>query len=840
MDLQKLADVPEFGVAFLNELITTHVKDTEEAHCWPFLERVALRNLEELVVSNQIDSDVIPLLKALIGQDISSVTKGSSVKQRFNKELVLRVQTEVVLSVLREDVNKGERDWSSFASELERVFTEEADNGVLDRKRELSALLKPKNQTEAVVAAYFNKYCLKKLKDDLYTFIDEKKKSFKPMFLDQLLRDFLSSNGTPFPEELGDVKKFRKVDTHANQAHVDTVNLESLPILTGALTNANMNPQNVEHEAGNGLEFDKTGDENIVHGRRGRKRLRRKVLSANHDIGDDEPEEMQEHNPRIKKPRRMISTSPVHSETVLHQDVSELALSKSISLKDNSPAKHRAESLEQRSSLKRGKEGMSASGNFGLKSMRCCTPHVSASMEKSEAYVGEPGRTNKCLSVADVESDAETQVMKGLSTDGEEGNLIKRSNGDDHLKEMAESSSHSESGSDQGDSQKIVATGVVKKKTLGSPSQRSISVDRRKKAPVLPSEDKIAQQRDIEKFLIKNEFIPLDAQDIYKFEFLDVGDDGHEDVCHMCGLHGKLVCCDRCPISMHFTCTEVLDLRLPKDEEEWYCPICVFTKAAQVAAEANKVAAAAKEKLKTFMKESIKKQSSSEGDALHQLRQKKTQSENIEQERTGNENIRQKKSKSLRKNGAGSVWESSVKCLLFNEDAKKTERAPNTPDQNISRRRLLAESTSGQKTKEKEISARPSKSSGPKDDSGEERVVQEAGVQELGSGAGDSRKVGGDKHDGDLDEDGGEKLQNLDWDRFLSGRRKLPGFRRRPLPWTREEEDALMEGVRRISNNGEWGFHWKRILQFGKGRFDPSRTYGDLKDKWRNLSKGVS
>lgn len=146
-----------------------------------------------------------------------------------------------------------------------------------------------------------------------------------------------------------------------------------------------------------------------------------------------------------------------------------------------------------------------------------------------------------------------------------------------------------QSGSDQGDSQKIVATGVVKKKTLGSPSQRSISVDRRKKAPVLPSEDKIAQQRDIEKFLIKNEFIPLDAQDIYKFEFLDVGDDGHEDVCHMCGLHGKLVCCDRCPISMHFTCTEVLDLRLPKDEEEWYCPICVFTKAAQVAAEANKV-----------------------------------------------------------------------------------------------------------------------------------------------------------------------------------------------------------------------------------------------------------
>lgn len=80
-------------------MITTHVTDIEEPHCRPLLERVALRNLEEMVVTNQIDSDAIPLLKALTGQDLGAVTIGSSVKQRFNKELVLRVQTEVKVSL---------------------------------------------------------------------------------------------------------------------------------------------------------------------------------------------------------------------------------------------------------------------------------------------------------------------------------------------------------------------------------------------------------------------------------------------------------------------------------------------------------------------------------------------------------------------------------------------------------------------------------------------------------------------------------------------------------------------------------------------------------------------
>lgn len=39
-------------------------------------------------------------------------------------------------------MNKGERDWLFFVLELERVFIEEVDNGVLDCKREFSVLFK--------------------------------------------------------------------------------------------------------------------------------------------------------------------------------------------------------------------------------------------------------------------------------------------------------------------------------------------------------------------------------------------------------------------------------------------------------------------------------------------------------------------------------------------------------------------------------------------------------------------------------------------------------------------------------------------------------------------------
>lgn len=72
--------------------IVNNIPDIDEPHCQPLLERVALRNLEELIEKDPISSDAIPLLKELVEKPSGPETRS---KQRFKKELVFRVQTEV-------------------------------------------------------------------------------------------------------------------------------------------------------------------------------------------------------------------------------------------------------------------------------------------------------------------------------------------------------------------------------------------------------------------------------------------------------------------------------------------------------------------------------------------------------------------------------------------------------------------------------------------------------------------------------------------------------------------------------------------------------------------------
>lgn len=146
-----------------------------------------------------------------------------------------------------------------------------------------------------------------------------------------------------------------------------------------------------------------------------------------------------------------------------------------------------------------------------------------------------------------------------------------------------------QSGSDRRHFQKTVATQVVRRKTTGLPSERRTLEPDRKRASTCSPEAKIAERRDNEKSVIKNESLPLDAEEIYEVDYLDIGDDGQEEICHKCGLDGDLTCCDRCPISMHLKCIEVLGLRVPKSNEDWCCPICVAVKASQGAREAAKV-----------------------------------------------------------------------------------------------------------------------------------------------------------------------------------------------------------------------------------------------------------
>ncbi|KAL6529520.1 hypothetical protein OROGR_015143 [Orobanche gracilis] len=70
------------------------------------------------------------------------------------------------------------------------------------------------------------------------------------------------------------------------------------------------------------------------------------------------------------------------------------------------------------------------------------------------------------------------------------------------------------------------------------------------------------------------------------------------------------------------------------------------------------------------------------------------------------------------------------------------------------------------------------------------------------------------------------KLAN---DTFSSGKRKR-------LLWREEEEEMLKAGVQKYSDEPSKKLPWRKILDMGRHVFDGTRTPGDLKDKWRNMS----
>jgi hypothetical protein len=127
-----------------NADVVAHVPDIEEAQCHSLLERVAIRYLEELVMTNQLDARAIPLLKLLIGQGSRDPSTGvaATMENRFSRELLLQVQTEAVLSILRRPSPMAKKDWAAYASALDHVFPEgQEEPHLIDRRKELALLL---------------------------------------------------------------------------------------------------------------------------------------------------------------------------------------------------------------------------------------------------------------------------------------------------------------------------------------------------------------------------------------------------------------------------------------------------------------------------------------------------------------------------------------------------------------------------------------------------------------------------------------------------------------------------------------------------------------------------
>lgn len=56
------------------------------------------------------------------------------------------------------------------------------------------------------------------------------------------------------------------------------------------------------------------------------------------------------------------------------------------------------------------------------------------------------------------------------------------------------------------------------------------------------------------------------------YESTGADHDGNDYECRLCGMDGKLLCCDGCPLVYHSWCVGVSKRSMP--EGEWYCPEC--------------------------------------------------------------------------------------------------------------------------------------------------------------------------------------------------------------------------------------------------------------------------
>ncbi|CAH9062862.1 unnamed protein product [Cuscuta europaea] len=69
---------------------------------------------------------------------------------------------------------------------------------------------------------------------------------------------------------------------------------------------------------------------------------------------------------------------------------------------------------------------------------------------------------------------------------------------------------------------------------------------------------------------------------------------------------------------------------------------------------------------------------------------------------------------------------------------------------------------------------------------------------------------------------------------------EITQWRRKNIPWTKEEEEALKDAVGKNKSTKNRNMPWKEILELGADHFWKGRTAVDLKDKWRNICKGSS
>lgn len=274
----------------------------------------------------------------------------------------------------------------------------------------------------------------------------------------------------------------------------------------------------------------------------------------------------------------------------------------------------------------------------------------------------------------------------------------------------------------------------------------------------------------------------LEAEELPELDLLIPGKDGQEQICFKCREGGVLSCCSGCSIAMHDKCLKLYASTIPGGTFDCYA--CSYKRALVAYQKAKNDAIESKKRLLAFL-------------SIRSVQGK-------EQE-TRNDNHKK--------------CEKGV-AAFANKMKISEELSSHTSDFSLgSKRKHVCSKSSGISVHE---------------DKRPDAIENDLPCKQ--------NEADDDMHSGDLEDGNSEdrKYHLRIRKSTMRGTCRLPGVRRNKLAWTKDEEEALKEGMQKIAIGETNGIPWKHILEHGKGIFHKSRLPTDLKDKWRNMKKSNS
>ncbi|EYU23569.1 hypothetical protein MIMGU_mgv1a003817mg [Erythranthe guttata] len=321
----------------------------------------------------------------------------------------------------------------------------------------------------------------------------------------------------------------------------------------------------------------------------------------------------------------------------------------------------------------------------------------------------------------------------------------------------------------------------------------------------------------------------LSSQCTHSQDSLATPDSTELNHCEKCKKDGKLLSCSSCSVMIHESCLGSDQIYDPKGI--FYCPFCTSSRAISVYVEVKKKASSARKDLGNFICSITRQESNTQSRGLG-----KGKENHLEQEDGLPSELPSSHSPPF---GGKNVDSTNKVAVELNVVTRQNSKSPRVDGHN----QIVALAV-----RKSRISCHISETAGRSERHGGGTRSENGGVlraQEKDL-PGRSRRSQ-ISLSADMDEISEESDENSGTSKYFIRVRKpnrkssypaIPRVRRKRLPWTKEEENALKKWMRELYDPEEdKSLPYKKILEAGAGVFDPSRTTTDLKDKWRNICK---